>query len=72
MLASVIYYYIQIVYKYVYTLNKILNVFFLIACLEIYLHDDNNSQRSLSLHTKSKLDLVYRAHAVKPSVLEQM
>ena len=47
MLASVIHYYIHIVYKYVYTLNKILNVFFLIARLEIYLHDDDNSRRGL-------------------------
>ena len=39
--------YIYIVYKYVYTLNKILNVFFLIARLEIYLHDDDNSRRVL-------------------------
>lgn len=45
--SSVIHYYIQIVYKYVYTLNKILNVFFLIARLEIYLHDDDNSRRGL-------------------------
>ena len=28
-------------------MNKILNVFFLIARLEIYLHDDDNSQRGL-------------------------
>ena len=43
-LLYIIYY---MIYKYVYTLNKILNVFFLIARIEIYLHDDDNSRRVL-------------------------
>ena len=28
-------------------MNKILNVFFLIACLEVYLYDDDNSRHEL-------------------------
>ena len=62
MSASVIRYYIQIVYKYVYTLNKILNVFFLIACLEIYLHDDDNNRRGLVTSPFGWIPLYWRVY----------